>query len=385
MTTPVVADPLRLFDTARGRPVALEPAGTVGVYVCGITPYDATHLGHAATYVAVDVLVRRLRDRGHTVHLVRNITDVDDDILAAARRRGVHHLDLAYGELARFDADMADLACLDPWSEPRASGAIADVRGLVHDLLDSGAAYDDAGVVRLDLAGLTGGRGPVSGLPRNDLLERHLADGPACPDDLPPGRDPLDPVLWRPSRPGEPAWDSPWGPGRPGWHVECAAMSRRELGDRIDLHVGGADLIWPHHDCVKAMQDAVVGRPVVAHWYHPALVRIEGEKMSKSAGNLVFVGDLLARHEGGVVRLCILARHPRRTWDWDPADLDRAATRLARWRAGRDGPALPGLLDEVRRRLDDDLDTPGALEAIDEAVRRGHDVTDAAALLGVTV
>ncbi len=384
---PRPARPLRLHDTARRRTVELGAGPVVNVYVCGITPYDATHLGHAATYIAVDVLERRLRDRGHEVRTVRNITDVDDDMLAAARRRGVHHLDLAYGELARFDADMAALGCLAPWSEPRASGAIADVRGLIHELLDRGVAYVDGSVVRLDFSAAAGSSGPVSGLDREAMLARARAATTADPADLAPPRDPLDPVLWRPSAPDEPSWASPWGPGRPGWHVECAAMARRELDHRIDIHAGGCDLAHPHHDCVAAMHAAVAGRRVVDVWYHRELVCVDGEKMSKSRGNLVFVRDLLARSEGRAVRLAVLAHHPRRRWEWRPDDLVAAEGRLARWRSATRGRSRGGsdeVLEEVRARLDDDLDTPGALEVLDVAAARGVDVSRAAALLGVS-
>ena len=237
------AAPIHLYDTSRGEVTAFAPGETVTMYVCGITPYDATHLGHAATYVTYDVLQRRLIDRGHRVRYVRNITDVDDDIIRAARQRDVHYLDLAFGETVRFDDDMAALNTLPPWSEPRATGAIGNIRGLIDTLLTQGDAYLVDGAVYFD-TGAANGFGSLARL-GDDRMRQLAAEWGERPDD-PAKRNPLDFVLWRPSDDGEPAWEARWGRGRPGWHIECSALALRELGPTIDLHGGGVDLLFPH-------------------------------------------------------------------------------------------------------------------------------------------
>jgi L-cysteine:1D-myo-inositol 2-amino-2-deoxy-alpha-D-glucopyranoside ligase len=370
---------MRLFDTARAAVVPFEPDEVVTMYVCGITPYDATHLGHAATYVTYDVLQRRLEDRGKQVRLVRNITDVDDDILRAARSREVHYLDLSNAQTRRFHADMSALGVREPWSEPRATGAIPDIRGLIAMVLDRGHAYVSNGGVYFAVAS-DPGFGSLSHLPRAEMLRIGPARGERVDD--PNKRDPLDFVLWQPSHPSEPAWESPWGRGRPGWHVECSALALRELGTTIDLHGGGTDLIYPHHECERAQSEGATGEPFVRHWLHQAMVHLDGQKMSKSIGNLVFVDDLLHQADGRAVRLALSAHHYRVPWEWHPAMLATAAVRLARWQAVGEGSAALG---EVRQALDDDLDTPRAIAAIDAAAARGAGVSQAAGLLGIAL
>lgn len=372
---------LRLYDTARREIVPFEPGELVTMYTCGITPYDATHLGHAAAYVGYDVLQRRLRDRGHETRCVRNVTDVDDSILGRAREIGVHYLDLAAAETAKFDDDMVALGMLPSWSEPRATSAIADIRGFIGMVLDRGHAYQAGGAVYFDIS--TYERfGQVSGYDRATMLEYAAERGGNIDD--PNKRDPLDFVLWQPSLPDEPSWDSLWGPGRPGWHIECSALALRELGTTIDLHGGGADLIFPHHECEAAQSESATGEPFVRHWMHQAMVRMDGEKMSKSLGNLVFVSVLREDWEPMAIRLAVVKHHYRDGWEWHDDLMPEAADRLARWRAGAaaggDGAAV---LETVRAHLDEDLDTPGAIEAIDVASAAGADVTAAALLLGV--
>ena len=397
---------MRLYDTARGAVVDFDAGPVVRMYVCGITPYDATHLGHAAAYLTYDVLQRRLRDQGRQTRCVRNITDVDDDILAAARRRGVHYLDLAFRETARFDDDMAALNTLPPWSEPRATSAIPDIRGFISTALERGFAYASGGGVYFDSRAFPG-FGSLSGFGRARMIElaRQWRDDP----DDPAKRDPLDFVLWQRARPGEPSWESRWGPGRPGWHVECSALALRELGPTIDLHGGGADLLYPHHECERAQSEAVTGRPFARLWLHQALVHLGGHKMSKSRGNLVFVHELRRRCEPMAIRLALMSHHYRTPWPWRDELLEAAAVRLSLWRRGRasgrgaSGGGVVGvggvgggdrdggdeltdeLTDEVRRCLDDDLDVPSALAAVDEAARAGAGVGAAAELLGVAL
>lgn len=369
---------MRLYDTARQKIVPFEPTDhVVTMYTCGITPYDSTHLGHAATYLTYDVLQRRLRDMGHETRCVRNITDVDDSILPKARELGVHYLDLAASELARFDADMERLNMLPAWSEPRATSAIPDIRGFIGMVLDRGFAYQAGGAVYFEVSKYPK-FGEISHYGRDEMLALAKERG-GNPDD-PHKRDPLDFVLWQPSLEDEPAWDSLWGPGRPGWHIECSALCLRELGTTIDLHGGGSDLIFPHHECEAAQSEAATGEPLVRHWMHQAMVRMDGEKMSKSLGNLVFVSELSKDWDPRSIRLACLAHHYRTSWEWNDMLMPRAEERLSAWVAAGPGDAA---LDEVRVALDEDLDTPGAVAAIDAAAANGLGVGHAAALLGV--
>lgn len=371
---------LRLYDTAKQDLVAFEPGPLVTMYTCGITPYDATHLGHATVYLQYDLLQRRLRDLGHEVLCVRNITDVDDSILGKARELGVHYLDLAAGEVARFQDDMDALGVL-PCSEPRATSAIPDIRGFIGMVLDRGHAYQAGGAVYFDVA-TSPTFGSLSHYDEARMLAYASERGGNVDD--PNKRNPLDFVLWQPSAPDEPAWETMWGPGRPGWHIECSALALRELGTTIDLHGGGADLIFPHHECERAQSEAATGEPFVRHWMHVAMVRMKGEKMSKSLGNLVFVDQLRTAYDPRAIRLGIIGHHYRDSWEWNETMMPEAAARLDRWLGAASGArAGTKVLDEVRVALDDDLDAPRALTAIDDAVDRGEAIVEAAALLGV--
>ena len=370
---------MRLYDTARQEIVEFSPGSNVSIYTCGITPYDAAHMGHAAVYLTFDALQRRLRDIGHTTTCVRNITDVDDSILAKARQLGVHYLDLAASEMTRFDRDMGMLGLLRPHSEPRATSAISDILGLISQLLESGHAYQRGGSVYFDIATYEK-FGQVSHLDRETML-RYARDRGGNPDD-PHKKDPLDFVLWQPSASDEPSWDSLWGAGRPGWHIECSALSMRELGPTIDLHGGGGDLIFPHHECEAAQSESATGQIFVRHWLHVAMVYLDGEKMSKSLGNLVFVEQLLADHDARAVRLSILGNHYRTAWEWSDNMIEAADQRLKGWQEAGDGSAG---LEDVRAALDDDLNIPAAMAVIDEAASRNHGISEAAALLGVKI
>ena len=370
---------MRLYDTARGQIVPFSAAHLVTMYVCGVTPYDTTHLGHAATFITYDVLQRRLLDLGHEVRYVRNITDVDDDLLRAAHHQGVHYLDLAWGQANRFDRDMERLNLLPPWSEPRATGAMGNIRGIIDSLLARGHAYQSEGTVYFAVDSWPA-FGSLSGLDQAEMVARARQSG-EDPDD-PAKRNPLDVVLWKPSGQGEPAWESRWGSGRPGWHIECSALALRELGPVIDLHGGGEDLIFPHHEAVNAQSEAMTAQPFVRYWLHQAMVGINGEKMSKSTGNLVFVNELLADHEAAVVRLALSVHRYRERWEWDERLLAEATIRLSRWRSAGSGD---GGLDSVRAALDDDLDLPTAVRAIDRAVQQGQGVSRAAELIGIAL
>jgi L-cysteine:1D-myo-inositol 2-amino-2-deoxy-alpha-D-glucopyranoside ligase len=370
---------MRLYDTARQEVVPFEPGPIVTMYTCGITPYESAHLGHAATYIVYDNVQRRLRDLGHETRCVRNITDVDDDILREARERHVHYLDLAAEEVASFDEQMRAINLIPSFSEPRATSAIPDILGFIGMVLASGHAYQSDGGVYFDVSSFSR-FGQLSHLDRPQMLAAARDNGGNVDD--PAKADPLDFVLWQPSLPDEPAWQSLWGPGRPGWHIECSALAMRELGITVDLHGGGTDLIFPHHECETAQSEAVTGEPFVRHWLHAAMVLLDGEKMSKSKKNLVFVEDLLKEYDPTVVRVALSSHHYRSQLNWTADVIAASEERVSLWRRVGEGEAA---IEQVRALLDDDLDVPGAYEALDSAARRGEGVSAAAGLLGVAL
>src|SRR6478752_6224866 len=366
---------MRLYDTAQRLVVPFEPPKTVRMYVCGITPYDSTHLGHAATYLTYDLLVRRLEDLGHEVRMVRNITDVDDSILPKARELGIPYLDLAAAEIERFQGDIAALELRPAVAEPRATDAVPRIIELVGQLLDSGKAYLSGGYVYFDVSKFPD-FGKLSHYPEDRMIKLARARG-GNPDD--PHR--------RPSLADEPAWRAPFGVGRPGWHIECSAMALHEHGATLDLHGGGTDLIFPHHESEIAQSESITGEPLARHWLHSAMVSYEGEKMSKSLGNLVFVSDLLKVADPRAIRLALMRHHYRSGFEWYDTDLDEAVALLHRLLAAAespDGPDPAPFAQRVRDAIDDDLDAPRALEALDDlasAVLSGGDDTSAPVVL----
>ena len=362
---------MRLFDTARQAVVPFEPRGErVSMYVCGVTPYDAAHLGHAFTYHVYDVITRRLQHDGITVQSVRNVTDVDDDILRVARLREVDYQALAAEQMLRFDTDMAAIGLLQVASAPRATAHVPEMARWVERLVGEGYAYASDGWVYFDTR-MFPEYGTLSRLDEETMLQLSRERG-GNPDD-PRKRNPLDFVLWQRSAPGEPHWSSPWSEGRPGWHIECSVLSTGELGIPIDIHGGGDDLIYPHHESEIAQAMAAGVAPYVRHWVHTAMVRHQGEKMSKSIGNLVFVSDLLQRFSAAGIRLMLAAHHYRAGWQYDEGELHAAEARLQTYmRAIEGGATIPGdeagaLRREFLARLDDDLDTAGALGVLDVA------------------
>ena len=372
---------MHLYDTARQEVVPFTPGEMVLMYTCGITPYDATHLGHAATFLVYDVLQRRLIDLGHTVRCVRNVTDVDDPLFAKARELGVHYLDLAAGEEARFNRDMEALNALPVYSTPRGSSAISDIRGFIGMVIDRGFAYVVNGSVYFDVS-KSPSFGDISHYSHEQMIQLARQRGGNVDD--PQKRNPLDFVLWHPSADDEPSWDTTWGTGRPGWHIECSALALRELGTTIDLHGGGSDLIFPHHECERAQSEAATGEPFVKHWMHVAMVFKDGEKMSKSLGNLVFVDQLRTQWDPRSIRMAVIEHHYRNEWQWDEELMPRNHRRLLAWKESVGGAASE-VLEVVRQHLDNDLDTPSAIATIDEAAATGQDVSAAAALLGVDI
>ncbi|CAO5186900.1 L-cysteine:1D-myo-inositol 2-amino-2-deoxy-alpha-D-glucopyranoside ligase [Frankia sp. AiPs1] len=359
--------PLRILDTATGQVRPLSPGPTAHLYVCGITPYDATHLGHAFTYLTYDLAQRVLRDAGHAVRYVQNVTDVDDPLLERAERDGLDWRHLADREIALFREDMTALRILAPDAYVGVVEAIDLIIAMVGELVESGSAYQVGDDVYFSVAAAPW-FGEVSRLPREQMLAL-CAERGGDPDRA-GKKDPLDPLLWRAHRPGEPSWPSPFGAGRPGWHIECAAIARHHLGGLVDLQGGGVDLTFPHHECSAAHAEVAAGtRPFARSYVHTALVSLDGHKMSKSRGNLEFVSRL--RRDGvdpAALRLALLDHRHTDEWEWTPACLRDATTRLERWRAAVALPAGPdagAVLSAVRDRLADDLDAPGALAAVD--------------------
>jgi L-cysteine:1D-myo-inositol 2-amino-2-deoxy-alpha-D-glucopyranoside ligase len=362
---------LALFDTARDGVYETTPQRPARMYVCGITPYDATHLGHAATMITFDLVNRVWRDAGHPVTYVQNVTDIDDPLLERAARDHEDWVVLAMRETALFREDMVALRILPPEHYVGAVESIPEIAATVARLRDEGAAYvldDGTGDVYFDITAAPR-FGYESRLDRARMLDLFGERG-GDPDRA-GKRDPLDPMLWRGARDGEPSWDGgDLGPGRPGWHVECAVIALRLLGERVDVQGGGNDLIFPHHEMSAAHAEVLTGSwPFAGHYVHAGMIGLNGEKMSKSKGNLVFVSRLRAdRVDPMAVRLALLADHYRTDRQWTDDLLKTGQGRLARWRAAVAAPAGPPgdqVLAEVRERLADDLDTPGALRAVD--------------------
>ena len=368
---------LRVRDTLTGRKVRLAPRAARGkprltLYVCGVTPYDTGHMGHAFTFSMFDVLVRFAESGGVRVRYVQNVTDIDDPLFERARRDGEDWRLLAERETEVHIRDMTALGWRPPDVMPRVSEEIGRIKAAATKLHASGYAYrTDA--LYFD-ASRYRGYGRLSHRTRLSML-RKLRDegllGTVGPNSK---RDALDFPLWRASAPGEPSWPSRFGPGRPGWHIECSAMAMRYLGDQIDIHGGGRDLKFSHHESERAQSESLTGkRPFARAWMHTGLVRYEGRKMSKSLGNLVKVSQALARAPAAAVRLYLVSHRYGRDWDFDWAALARYARLVERARTvlkQPDGQASPALIKEFNAALADDLDTPRAVRALRLAIRR---------------
>ncbi len=361
------AGSVHVHDTASGAVRPSVPTGTARLYVCGITPYDATHIGHAATYVAFDLLNRAWRDAGHEVRYVQNVTDVDDPLLERATATGVDWAELAERETQLFREDMTALRVLAPDHYVGAVESIPLDVEVIERLSGRGHVYDVEGDLYFDVHA-DPRFGAVSGLSEAAMLEMFAQRG--GDPERPGKKHPLDCVLWQAERPGEPAWDSPLGRGRPGWHIECSAIAVHHLSHEFDVQGGGSDLAFPHHEMSAAhAQAAFDGHPFARAYVHAGMVGYSGEKMSKSKGNLVLVSRLRAHGvDPMAIRLAILAHHYRSDWEWTDADLDAASSRLASWRAAADGASsevAERLVGEVRAALAHDLDAPAALAAVD--------------------
>ncbi len=390
---PGVAVPLRLWNSVSRSVQPTEPDQEATLYVCGITPYDATHLGHAATYIAFDLVQRVWRDNRLDVHYVQNVTDIDDPLLDRANRDRVDWRALAASQIELYRTDMTALRVLPPRDLVGAVEAMPEIIKAVLALMDAGVAYRIGDPEYPDVyydVNTAADFGYESGYDRATMLALAAERGgdPARSGK----RDPLDPLLWRMERPREPAWDSPMGPGRPGWHIECAAIAGNRLGTTIDLQGGGSDLIFPHHEYSAAHAEALSGNtPFATHYTHAGMVGLDGEKMSKSRGNLVFVSRLLADGvDPSAIRLALISTHYREDRMWSADLLSVATDRLARWRAaaGRFGFDTTEVVAKVRNALGNDLDTPKAIRVLDQWAANntlnGADVAAAVdALLGV--
>jgi L-cysteine:1D-myo-inositol 2-amino-2-deoxy-alpha-D-glucopyranoside ligase len=374
-----VSDPVRVHDSSTGSLELSDPDGDARMYVCGITPYDATHLGHAATYLAFDLLNRAWRDAGHGVHYVQNVTDVDDPLLERATATGVDWEELAEQQTELFREDMTALRVLSPDDYIGAVESIPEVVEMVQRLQERGYTYDVDGDTYFSVHA-DRRFGGVSGFDEQTML---AVFGERGGDPERPGKkDPLDCLLWQAARPGEPAWDSALGRGRPGWHVECAAIALDRLGSAFDVQGGGSDLVFPHHEMSASEAQALEDGLTFARAYvHAGMVGYDGEKMSKSKGNLVLVSSLReAGRDPMAIRLALLAHHYRSDWEWTDDQLEAAEARLASWRrvaATVSRERAEALVPEVRAALAADLDAPAALAAVDAlAALEAHDPGD---------
>ena len=378
---------MKLYNTLSRRKDDLVPltASEVRMYVCGVTVYDFSHIGHARSALVFDVLRRYLRFKGYRVTFVRNYTDVDDRIIRRANEAGVAATEISERYIAAEREDMASLRILPPDAEPKATEHVPEMIALIERLIAGGVAYEVGGDVYFEIR-----RFPPYGKLSGKNLDELLAGARVEVDER--KRDPRDFALWKAAKPGEPSWKSPWGPGRPGWHIECSAMAMRYLGESFDVHGGGEDLIFPHHECEIAQSEAATGQPFARYWVHNGFVNMGKEKMSKSLGNTLLIRELVKRHDADAIRLFFLGTHYRNPVEWaeervqdsaramerftrllaDPLALASAtmagnATRYARFRA------------QFEAAMDDDLNTPQALGVLFELARALYDDRERAA------
>ncbi len=364
---------MRLYNALTRQKESFENLGnSVSLYVCGITPYDTTHIGHGFTYASFDILIRYLEYLGFQVQYAQNVTDIDDDILRRAKKDGDDWWDLGNRWTVHFIDDNMDLNLRAPDYFPRATDVIDEIITAVQALLDVGVAYVEAGNVYFHIAA-DPDYGKLSQLSLVEMLPIANERGNNPGDSL--KKAPLDFVLWQAQSPGEPAWDSPWGPGRPGWHIECSTMSAKYLGQPIDIHGGGADLIFPHHESEIAQAECATGQdPFSRFWMHIAMVYYQSEKMSKSLGNLVMIRDLLEEgRPADAIRLYLANHHYRDEWSYEEAELDAAVLLAAKFKetvmlvGGSDDKVDPAVAEAAfGTAMDDDLDTPTAVNALEQ-------------------
>ena len=376
---------LRIYNTLSGKKeafVPLEP-GKVGMYVCGPTVYDTSHIGHARSVVIFDVIFRWLKASGYEVTYVRNFTDVDDKIINRANERGMSSSEISEKYIKEFHNEMDALNVLRPTIEPKATEHINDIIKFINELIAQGKAYYVEGSDVFFSISSFEGYGKLSGRNPEDMIAgaRIAVDSNK--------RNPMDFTLWKPAKPGEPAWDSPWGPGRPGWHIECSAMSNRYLGQSLDIHGGGKDLIFPHHENEIAQSEALSGKPFVKYWIHNGFVDINNEKMSKSLGNFTMIKDVLETYHPEVIRLFLLSKHYRSPIDYNENSMDEVITSLDKIytfldRAEKAGVDLaqamaPGEEWQLfAQAMDDDFNSARGMATIFDTVKKGNRILDGA-------
>ncbi len=397
---------MRLYNTLSRRVEEFAPLDgkTVRMYVCGITPYDTTHMGHAMTYLTFDIINRYCQHLGWRVKYVQNVTDVDDDVIRKGRQVGQPYDRLGDEYIRQFQEDLNALNILPPAVYPRATEEIPAIIDMIGRLIEQGMAYERGGNVYFRVAS-DQDYGHLCRLDRQTMRALSAERG-ANPDD-PNKENPLDFILWQATQPGEPVWESPWGPGRPGWHIECSAMSLRYLAPQIDIHGGGEDLIYPHHESEIAQTEGYTGKPPFSRfWVHVGMVRYQGEKMSKSLGNLVFVRDVVRTQTADALRLYLLSHHYREPFEYlegGPAGFESLVDLLRRAVMVRGGTGEPFDLGALQSRfmaaVADDLSTPAAIEILREmatelvkAAERGQEIEtargqlrQAGSILGLTV
>ncbi len=376
---------LRIYNTLSGKKeafVPLEP-GKVGMYVCGPTVYDTSHIGHARSVVIFDVIFRWLKASGYEVTYVRNFTDVDDKIINRANERGMSSAEISEKYIKEFHNEMDALNVLRPTIEPKATEHINDIIKFINELIAQDKAYYVEGSDVFFSISSFEGYGKLSGRNPDDMIAgaRIAVDSNK--------RNPMDFTLWKPAKPGEPAWDSPWGPGRPGWHIECSAMSNRYLGQSLDIHGGGKDLIFPHHENEIAQSEALSGKPFVKYWVHNGFVDINNEKMSKSLGNFTMIKDVLETYHPEVIRLFLLSKHYRSPIDYNENSMDEVITSLDKIytfldRAEKAGVDLSQSMDPgeewqlFAQAMDDDFNSARGMATIFDAVKKGNRILDGA-------
>jgi len=378
---------MQIHDTLSGTTVPFIPAepGRVSIYVCGPTVQSEPHLGHGRSAVSFDVLRRYLAWSGLDVSFVRNVTDIEDKIIARAAELGVSTSEVAERVFGEFSAAYDLLGNLPPTIEPKATEHIPEMISLIEELIEGGHAYESDGDVYFSVRSFDG-YGKLSHHDLDDLIPSEGAGNDTRK------QDPLDFALWKAAKPGEPQWESPWGPGRPGWHIECSAMATRYLGDSFDIHAGGTDLIFPHHENEIAQSEAASGKPFARYWMHNGMLNLGGEKMAKSTGHVVTLIESLERWDPTAVRLFYLRTHYRKPLDFSEEALADAEASLARLRAFR--RRFPDVIEEsadadVMNRfiaaMDNDLDVAGALAVLFELVREGNSRHDRGAPAGELV
>lgn len=358
---------MQLYNTFLRKKETINLKKPISIYVCGITPYDTTHIGHAFTFITYDVLIRYLRFLDSSVTYVQNITDIDDDILIKSKSLGLDWKELGEKETQKHLKNMDDLNTLRPDHNPRATGNIKQMIKMIEDLVSKNFAYIKNGSVYFDIKkDKNFGKLSRYGYPAMLEIANDRGNFPFDPNKI----DPLDFVLWQAQKLGEPYWDSPWGKGRPGWHIECSAMSMKYLGPTITIHGGGEDLIFPHHESEIAQSENYSNRKFVKTWMHVAMVYCSDHKMSKSLGNMIFVNDLLKRYSSNTIRILLLSHHYRKSWNYEEAELKKAKktaelfeesfSKTSKVSAKKAIETLPGFFNALKN----DLDTPSALKAL---------------------